>query len=129
MKINAFSYAQMIKCIAHGPCTIQDVADYCGLHYLTCQRYLRELYRAKVIHIASWEKDVRGRDLTRVYEFGTAKDSPRASLSDAQRQARRRKKIRDMRMQMVLQGVARYVQAKNGRLRFEIVADNAEVRG
>ena len=42
MKINAFSYAQLIKCITEGPCTIQDACDYAGLHYMTpeisCER-------------------------------------------------------------------------------------------
>lgn len=119
MKINAFSYAQLIKCITEGPCTIQDACDYTGLHYMTCQQYLRELYRAKVIHISAWEKDPRGRDVIKVYKFGKGRDAQRQKLTGAERMARMRERQKAMRHAQVIAGTARYVQAANGRVRFE----------
>jgi predicted ArsR family transcriptional regulator len=69
-----------------GPCTIAEIADETGLHYMTVQIYLRELRRAEAAHIAAWEKDKQGRDVIKVYAIGPGKDAKRRKLTPAERQ-------------------------------------------
>ena len=88
VKVNALSYAQLIKALMPGCFTLQELADETGLHYLTVCEYTRELHKAGVIHITHWEKDVRDRDALRIYKLGKGRDAQRERLTAAQRQAR-----------------------------------------
>lgn len=87
VKMSAVLQAHLIKMLCDGPCTIQEIADETGLHYMTVQVYLRELYRAGAAHIAAWEKDSRGRDVIKVYALGPGKDAKRQKMTGAERQA------------------------------------------
>lgn len=122
IKINAFTQGVLIKNMLEGTYNCQELAELTGLHYVTVQQYTRELHRAGAAHISSWEKDARGRDIIKVYKIGAGKDAKREKLTGAQRQERVREKRRAHEMAQVMAGNARYVQAANGRLRFEVVA-------
>lgn len=122
IKINAFTQGVLIKNMLEGTYNCQELADLTGLHYLTVLRYARELHRAGAAHISSWEKDARGRDVVKVYKIGTGKDAKREKLTGAERQERVREKRRAQEMAQVMAGTAQYVQAANGRLRFEATA-------
>lgn len=87
VKMSAVLQAQVIRMLCEGPCTIREIAEETGLHYMTVQVYLRELYKAGAAHIAAWEKDVRGRDVVKVYALGPGKDAKRRKMSGAERQA------------------------------------------
>jgi predicted ArsR family transcriptional regulator len=87
MKMSAILQAHLIKMLCDGPCTIQEIADETGLHYMTVQVYLRELYKAGAAHIAAWEKDSRGRDVVKVYALGPGNDAKRRKMTAAERQA------------------------------------------
>ena len=86
VKLSAVLQARLIRMLCDGPCTITEIADDTGLHYVTVQVYLRELYRAGAAHIAGWEKDSRGRDLIKVYGLGPGKDAQRRKMTGAERQ-------------------------------------------
>ncbi len=122
MKINAYSQAQLIKLLLDGPQTCMDLAEATGLHYVTVQQYTRELRRAGAAHISAWEKDARGRDVVKVYSLGAGRDAKRQKLTGAERQERSRAKRKAAQVAQVMAGNARFVQAANGRLRFEAVA-------
>lgn len=92
MKINAFTYARLIKLMLEGTYNCQEIADETGLHYVTVLQYTRELYRAGAAHICAWEKDIRGRDVIKVYKLGPGKDAKREKLSGAARAQRTRTK-------------------------------------
>lgn len=87
VKMSAVLQARMIRMLCDGPCTIREIAEDTGLHYMTVQVYLRELHRVGAVHIASWDKDSRGRDTIKVYGLGVGKDAKRQRMTDAQRQA------------------------------------------
>ncbi len=118
-KINAFTQAHLIKMLLDGAYNCQELAEETGLHYVTVLEYLRELRRAGAAHINAWEKDSRGRDVIKVYKLGAGKDAKREKLTGAERQARTREKRKAQELAQVMAGTARYVQAANGRLRFE----------
>jgi hypothetical protein len=122
MKINAYSQAQLIKLLLEGTYSCREMAEHTGLHYVTVLQYTRELHRAGAAHIASWEKDARGRDVIRIYKIGTKADAKREKLTSAERQERVRARKKAAEMSQVMAGGARYVQAANGRLRFEAAA-------
>jgi hypothetical protein len=122
IKLGAYTNALLIKALLEGDYNCMDLAELTGLHYTTVSEYLRELCRVGGAHISAWEKDSRGRDVIKVYRLGAGKDAKREKLTGAERQARVRAKRDAERMQQVLAGKARYVQAANGRLRFEVVA-------
>lgn len=121
-KINAIAQAQLIKLLLEGVYTCEQLAKESGLHYVTVLQYTRELHRAGAAHIASWDKDARGRDLLKIYKLGEGRDARRKKMTPAQRQARHREKRKGQELAQVMAGTARYVQAANGKLRFEAVA-------
>jgi hypothetical protein len=47
---------------------------------VTVLQYTRELHRAGACHIAHWEKDKRGRDVTKIYKIGKRKDAERQRI-------------------------------------------------
>lgn len=91
-KMNAFAQGVMIKHMLEGVYTCQELAELTGLHYITVLHYARELHRAGACHISSWEKDIRGRDVIKVYKIGVGKDAKREKMTDVERQARSRSK-------------------------------------
>lgn len=122
IKMGAILQAQLIKLMFDGAYNCTQLAEETGLHYVTVLQYTRELHRAGAAHISSWEKDIRGRDVIKVYKLGPGKDAKREKLTGAERQARHREKRNAMRLTQVMGGTARFVQSANGRTRFEAVA-------
>lgn len=96
IKINAITQAHLIKLLLEGTYTCQELADETGLHYVTVLHYTRELHRAKAAHISGWEKDHRGRDLSKIYKLGEGKDKPRQKLTAVERQRAYRAKKKQM---------------------------------
>lgn len=93
MKINAMMFARMMKMLTdESGQSIYDIVDETGLHYVTVQRYLRELHKAGAIYIRAWQKDAHGRDAIRVYTIGSRPDARRKRMTGAERQARSRRK-------------------------------------
>lgn len=98
IKINAILQAQLIKLLLEGTYTCQELADETGLHYVTVLQYTRELHRAGAAHIAEWEKDWRGRDLSKIYKLGAGKDKPRQKKTAAERQIAYRTKKKQIKV-------------------------------
>lgn len=94
VKVNAMSYALLIKALMPGDLTLTELAEETGLHYVTVRAYCKELHKARAVHIARFEPDTRGRHTIKIYKLGTARDAPRPKLTGAQRQARRRAVLR-----------------------------------
>ena len=120
-KVNAMSQAQLIKLLLDGDRTCAELAEESGLHYVTVLDYTRALHKAGAVHIARWDKDIRGRDVLKIYKLGAGKDAKRQRLTSAQRQERVRVKRKAHEQVLVTQGRGRYVQSANGLLRFEAV--------
>lgn len=119
VKVNALAYAHLIKLMLEGIYSCEELAEFSGLHYVTVLHYTRELYRAKACHIVRWEKDARERDSVKIYKLGAGKDAKRQKLTQVERQARWRAKAKALKATAVMAGAGRYVQAANGRLRYE----------
>jgi hypothetical protein len=92
IKINAISQAHLIKAMLDGTLTCRELAEETGLHYVTVLQYTRELHAVGAAHICLWEKDILGRDSTKVYKIGKGKDAEREKMTGAERQARSRSK-------------------------------------
>ena len=102
IKINAILQAQLIKLLLEGTYTCQELANMTGLHYVTVLQYTRELHRAGAAHISGWEKDQRGRDLSKIYKLGVGKDKPRHKFTQAERQIAYRAKKKQMKLMEML---------------------------
>lgn len=96
IKINAITQAHLIKLLLEGTYTCTELAEMTGLHYVTVLHYTRELHRAGAAHIASWDKDLRGRDLVKIYKLGVGKDAKRQKKTSAERQAAYRTKQKQL---------------------------------
>jgi hypothetical protein len=93
-KVNALSYAQLIKYMLEGGYTCAELAELTGLHYVTVLHYTRELYKAGAAHITEWRQDTRGKASVRVYTLGRGRDVKRTPKTPAQRQALARERKR-----------------------------------
>jgi hypothetical protein len=92
IRVNALSFAQLVKYMNEGTYTCMELAELTGLHYVTVLQYTREMHRAKAAHISMWEKDSWGRDAIKVYKIGRGKDAQRESMTRAEIAARYRAK-------------------------------------
>lgn len=119
VKVGKLTTALLIKHLLEGTYSCTELAELTGLHYVTVLEYTRAMHRIGACHISSWEKDCRGRDVIRIYKLGAGRDAKREKLSGAERQARTREKRKAFQLTQVMAGQAAYVQAANGRLRFE----------
>lgn len=98
IKINAIMQAQLIKLLLDGTYTCAELAEMTGLHYVTVLQYTRELHRAGAAHIAAWEKDPRGRDLSKIYKLGEGTDKRRQKKTQAERQIAYRAKKKQIKL-------------------------------
>lgn len=102
IKINAILQAQLIKLLLDGTYTCQELAEETGLHYVTVLQYTRELHRVGAAHISGWEKDQRGRDLSKIYKLGLGRDAKRHKKTAAERQLAYRTKKKQMKIMELL---------------------------
>lgn len=119
IKINTITQAQLIKLLLEGVYSCRELAEHTGLHYVTVLQYTRELHRAGAAHICRYEHDPRGRALIKVYKLGEGKDAKRKPVADAEKARQYRERKRAANDDLVRAGLATYVKAANGRLRFE----------
>lgn len=98
IKINAILQAQLIKLLLEGTYTCAELAEMTGLHYVTVLQYTRELHRVGAAHIAGWEKDSRGRDLSKIYKLGEGNDKRRQKKTQAERQIAYRAKKKQLKL-------------------------------
>lgn len=91
-KVNQDTYARLFKELLDGPVSAHDAVEATGIHLVTAQNLFRCLKKHKVVHIAAWDKDSRGRDMIPVYGLGAGRDKPRRRKTAAERQAQCRAK-------------------------------------
>ena len=91
-KVNQETYARLFKELLEGPISAYDAVEITGMHIITAQSLMRCLKKHKVVHIAAWDTDTRGRDVTPVYGLGAGRDKPRRKMSAAERQRQSRAK-------------------------------------
>lgn len=85
VRVNALSFAQLVKHLNEGLYSCKELAEMTGLHYVTVLDYTRALHKAKAVHICAWEDDSRGRSLIKVYKTGPGKDASRRKISNSDR--------------------------------------------
>lgn len=88
IKVNALSYAHMVKLMLEGLYTVKEISEQTGLHYVTVCQYSRELHRVGAAHICAWQPDARDRDAIKIYKIGEGKDAKRRRLSASEKQRR-----------------------------------------
>jgi hypothetical protein len=120
-KVNAMSYAKLLKFMEHGDHTCAELAEMTGLHKLTIYSYCKAMHKEGVAHITRYEPDVWGRHTTIVYKLGAGKDAKRVRMNDVARQARYRAKIEAQRVALVMAGKAQFVPRANGRKLFKML--------
>lgn len=104
IKVNAITYAQLIKYMLEGMHSCQELAELTGLHYVTVLQYTRELYAAGAAHIGAWEKDDRERDVIKIYRLGPGKDAKRERMTQADRASRYRAKKAQLELIQMMAG-------------------------
>ena len=94
VKVNAMSFAKMMRLLLEGPHTAHELAEETGLFKRTVYESIHALEKEKVVHVSAWEKDARGADHTPVYKMGPGKRAVRSKMTGAERQAKSRAKKR-----------------------------------
>lgn len=105
-KTNALAFAKMVGALLDGPCTVEELAETSGLAASTIREHIFAMRRERVLHIAAWEPDRRGRTQRMVYGLGRRADArkPPPKSGAARQQACRDRKL--ARVDAVLHGVA-----------------------
>ena len=76
--------------------TRAELVEHTGLHYNTVGDYLTALHKAGATHIVMWENNTRGQAVHPIYKLGKGRDAKQPKLSQAERQARWRSKVRSI---------------------------------
>lgn len=76
-RLNAVLYATLLAELVEGPTTRQEMIDHTGLSRQTILSLVRALHERGLIHVASWERDSRGKHSIAAFQFGRAKDVKR----------------------------------------------------
>lgn len=95
IRINALSFALMVRSLCDGPKTLHQVAEATGLHVWTVRQYVKALHKQEVIHIKGWIPDSMDRDVTAIYAWGMGIDMPRRCMTGAEKQRKRRQRLRE----------------------------------
>lgn len=106
------SFAQLMKYLSEGIYSCKELAEESGLHYITVLTYTREMYRAGVLYIKAWEKDVRGTDQIRIYALGNKPDAKKQKLSIVEKQKRHRQKKQQMKVIQMIAGDSKLCERK-----------------
>jgi len=104
IKVNAISYAHLVRAMIDGDKTCLELAEITGLHYVTVLQYTRELHKVGAAHISMWLPDKLGRESIKVYKIGRGFDAKRFRMSQAERQRRYRERQRFNREQRGFMG-------------------------
>jgi hypothetical protein len=94
VRVNADAYARLVAAVAERPRSYKTIAEETGLHYTTVRDYINALHRHKQVHIAGWEKDVRGQRRVPLFLLGFGIDAApeRMTMAERQRAHRAREK-------------------------------------
>lgn len=102
IKMNHVHTLNLIKALESGTHSLQELADITGLSYPTIRQFCSAAHQKKMIHIAEWEKDKRGRDVIIIYKWGSGKDAKRTKIPDALRAKAYRTKLKQQELQTAL---------------------------
>jgi DNA-binding IclR family transcriptional regulator len=94
MKVNAIAFSLLIELLMEGDYTSAELVEETGLHSITIYDYLRALRKRKLLHIARWETDTRGRCCVKVYKLGRGVDAKKQTVSPSEKSRRYRARKR-----------------------------------
>jgi len=96
VKVNAMSFAILVREMLAGEFTCEELAEKTGLHYVTVLNYTREMHKAGSAYIAAWRMNHRKQYVLKVYGIGDREDvrKPRTAMTPAQRTQKYRAKLR-----------------------------------
>jgi predicted ArsR family transcriptional regulator len=86
-KMNPIMLALLVRELQPGEYTCAQLAERIGLHPLTVRDYVKAMHNAKVVHLARWAPDSRGRMCVRIYKLGQGVDAPRRPRTAEQNRA------------------------------------------
>lgn len=75
VRINAMSFAAMVKAISEECYTFADLSELSGLGLQTTRLYVKALHKAKAIRVVDWTEDKRGVRSIRVWGLGDEPDA------------------------------------------------------
>ena len=96
VKVNALSFALLVKEMLVGVYTCEELAERTGLHYVTVLRYTREMHKAGSAHIVGWRRNKLHHYVLKIYGIGDMPDArkPYEAKTPAQRAERYRAKVK-----------------------------------
>lgn len=74
--------AKLLAELLLGESSIAELAIASGLSYHVTRRYCIAFHNAKLIHVASYDFDSRGRKILRVYKWGSAQDAKQRKVTN-----------------------------------------------
>lgn len=84
VKINALTYAILLRELIDGDKNCHELAEASGLHIQTVYDHTKEMYKQGVIHVHDWETDTKGRCSVRIYMLRPGKDAKKYTKSRQQ---------------------------------------------
>ena len=107
VKVNAMSFALLVKEMHRGIYTCEELAELSGLHYVTVLNYTRAMHRAGAAYIGAWKMNKRRQYTLKIYKIGDSRDfeKPRPAMTPAQRTYRYRMKKQRIKQRRVELGL------------------------
>lgn len=84
IRLSHLTFTLVLEELVSGPCTAQALADHSGMLPKTVRLLLRTMKAKKLVHIAGYDKDSKGRVNVMVYGWGPGRDAKRQPKPRAQ---------------------------------------------
>lgn len=82
VRVNPLSFCALIQLMMQGPCTYVELTNETGLHHKTVRKWVAEMKRSGLVHVAAWEPTATGQYNTPC--FAWAGNKPKADVTRPQ---------------------------------------------
>lgn len=104
VRLNAISFAKMLSMLMQ-EATVDELSEESGLAVNTVRRYLKELYKNNIIHIADYTEDNRGIRTVKVWAFGDNPDAEKPQkITSKEACAKYRAKMKQIKLMQQMTG-------------------------
>jgi transcription initiation factor IIE alpha subunit len=104
IRVNAMAIGKMLGMLMQ-EASANEISEESGLSVQTVRRYLKELYKNNVIHIADYAEDNRGVRTVKVWAFGDNPDAKKPQrITSKEACAKYRAKMKQIKMMQQMTG-------------------------
>ena len=77
MSLKILNYVEMVAHLVESAVSAQELSQLTGIHIASTRKFLKELHKRKIVHIAQWDSRFNRRIKIPMYKLGVGNDAVR----------------------------------------------------